>query len=114
MGVAWAAAVVSAVWSRRLAERAAALGPDLVSAACDLAGGPTALAARLAADTGRAYTANLVCRWRRSEAPVPEPARAVMSALVLDALVGPAAPAVARVLSPPTAAARAAAATPPP
>lgn len=92
-------------WRRRLVSEAAALGPDLVSAWCALAtrdGVPLiAAAAALSATTGRAYSANLLCRWRRGDAPVPEPAARVMRSDVLHHLLGAPPDAVAAVLEPP-------------
>lgn len=88
-------------WRRRLAAEASALGPDLVSAYIALHRGPTAAARALSEDTGRPYSANLLCRWRRGEAPTPVAAQQAMRYSLLLALLGGSARPVAAVLSPP-------------
>ena len=85
-------------WRRRLADEAAALGPDLVSAGINILGGPTLAAMHISTLTGRNYSANLMCRWRRGEAPVPEPAREALMVVVLTELLGDESVPVARVL----------------
>lgn len=88
-------------WRRRLADEAAALGPDLVSATIRVLGGPTAAAAHLAAITGRTVTANKLCRFRRGAECTPEWLQDAMRVVVADRLLDDAGLAVARVMSPP-------------
>ena len=89
-------------WRRRLAADAAALGTNLVSAYIALHGGPTIAARALSDDTGRRYSGNLLCRWRRGASPTPAVAQQAMRYSLLIALLGDAARPVADVLSPPS------------
>lgn len=84
---------------RRLADDAAALGPDVVDAFVGLYGGPTAAAEALTITTGRPYRRQEVSDMQAGRRPVPWPAHEAMMVCVLAKLVDDAAPAVARVLA---------------
>jgi hypothetical protein len=78
-------------WRRRLADEAAALGPDLVSAWIALFtrnGEPLVeLAAELAQDCGRRYDSNQLLKWRRGAEPVPPMAAHIMRRDLLQYLL---------------------------
>lgn len=92
-------------WRRTLDADAAALGTNLVSAWCALNRRDglslVAAAAELSAEAGRRYSANFICRMRRGDAPVPEPAAHLMRLAVLRSLIGDACGSVLLILEPP-------------
>ena len=88
-------------WRRRLANEAAALGPDLVSAVIRVLGGPSRAAQHLSALTGRSLDANRMCRYRRGGEAVPDWLQDACRVVVADELLGDDGLAIARLMSPP-------------
>ena len=93
-------------WRRFINDEAQALGTDLISAWCAIAkcDGISIVdaAASLSAETGRHYSPNLVYRWRRGDAQVPEPAARMMRRDVLRRVIGYSSDAVLLILEPPS------------
>lgn len=88
-------------WRRRLADEAAALGPDLLSAAIRVLGGPNRAAQHLQLLTGHALNANRMCRYRRGGEAVPDWLQDACRVVVADELLSDDGLAIARLMSPP-------------
>ena len=88
-------------WRRQLADEAAALGADLLSAGIRVLGGPEKASRHLSLLTKRPVMANKLCRWRRGAECCPEWLQDALRVVVADVLLGDHGLAIARVMSPP-------------